>query len=230
VAFDVVALAASAGGLRALQRILGDLPSGFPAAVLVAQHRAADFPDLLPGILGDRTGLPVRSAQQGEAPRGGVVHLAPPGRHLVVRPDGTFCTSRTERVRFVRPSADLLFESVAARYGDRAVAVVLTGMGEDGARGVRSIRRRGGFVIAQDESSSEHFDMPRAAIETARVDLVLPLCRIAFALTALVMGPQAAVVLHPDLGPVGRGLRAVGRRTVREPTRSPVAAVRSAGA
>jgi two-component system chemotaxis response regulator CheB len=89
------------------------------------------------------------------------------------------------------------------------VAVVLTGMGEDGARGVRAIRRRGGFVLAQDESSAEHFDMPRAAIETGRVDLVLPLCRMGFALTALVMGREEAVARHPDPGPVGRALRSV---------------------
>jgi two-component system chemotaxis response regulator CheB len=202
-----MALAASAGGLKALRRILAELPAVFPAAVLVAQHRAADFPDQLHEVLGYHVGLPVRPAEQGDSPRPGVVYVAPAGRHLVVRPDGTFCTSRTERVRFVRPSADLLFESVAAGYGDRAVAVVLTGMGNDGARGVRAVRRSGGFVIAQDESSAEHPEMPRAAVETAGVDLVLPLGRIGFALTALAMGAEAAMALLPDPGLVGRELR-----------------------
>lgn len=210
--FDVVALAASAGGLRALQRILGDLPPGFPAPILVAQHRSADLPDLLPDVLASRTRLRVKRAEQDEPPRPATVYVPPAGRHLVVQPNGTLCVSRTQRVRFVRPSADLLFESVAGRYGARAVAVVLSGRGEDGARGVRPIRELGGFVIAQDESSAEHFSMPRAAIETARVDLVLPLGRIAFALTVLVMGQEAALALHPDPGPVGRGLRQHPRR------------------
>ena len=80
-------------------------------------------------------------------------------------------------------------------------------MGNDGALGIRSIRHRGGFVIAQDETSAAYFDMPRAAIETGWVDLVLPSCRMAFALTALVMGLEMAVALHPDPGPVGRALR-----------------------
>jgi two-component system chemotaxis response regulator CheB len=93
------------------------------------------------------------------------------------------------------------------RTAPRAVGVVLTGMGDDGVRGVRILRRAGGFVIAQDERTSEHFDMPLAAAEIGRVDVVLPLFRIAFALTALVMGREAAVALHPDPGPVGRELR-----------------------
>jgi two-component system chemotaxis response regulator CheB len=229
-AFEVVALAASAGGVKALQRLIAELPAAFPAPLLVVQHRSGDFPDRLHEVLGYRARLPVVRAEAGERPRAGTVHVAPAGRHLVMQPDGTFCTHHSRRVRFVRPSADLLFGSVAAHYGDRAIAVVLTGMGEDGARGVRAVGERGGFVIAQDETSAEYSEMPEAAIRTARVDLVLPLCRIAFALTALVMGAQAAVVLHPEVGPVGRGLRAVGRGTGGEPTRSRGAWIRSAGA
>lgn len=86
--------------------------------------------------------------------------------------------------------------------------MVLTGTGCDGARGARAVRRAGGFVIAQDEATAEHPDMPRAAVEAAAADLVLPLCRVAFALTALVMGVDAAVARHPPPGPVGRRLRA----------------------
>lgn len=207
-AFEAIALAASAGGLKALTRVLSELPADFPAIILAAQHRSADFPDLLPDILAARASLPVQRAEQDDWPRQGTIYVAPAGRHLTVQADGTLCVRRTERVRFVRPSADLLFESVAARYGDRAIAVVLTGMGEDGARGVQVVRRRGGFVLVQDERSAEHFDMPQAAIETGRVDLVLPLCRMAFALTALVMGSEAAMARHPHPGPVGRALRA----------------------
>jgi two-component system chemotaxis response regulator CheB len=114
-AFDVVALAASAGGLRALSRILGELPADFPAAVLVAQHRSGEYPELLADLLASRTALPVKRAEQEELPRPGWVYVAPAGRNLVVQQGGALCVRRTERVRFVRPSADLLFESVAAR-------------------------------------------------------------------------------------------------------------------
>jgi two-component system chemotaxis response regulator CheB len=127
----------------------------------------------------------VRSAATGDRIEGGVVFVAPPGRHLVVGSDGTLCTDRWGKVRHVCPSADLLFESVAESHGGRAIAVVLTGMGSDGARGVECIRRAGGFVIAQDAVTAAHDGMPRSAVETRHVDLVLRLDQIAFALATL---------------------------------------------
>jgi two-component system chemotaxis response regulator CheB len=204
----VVALAASAGGLKALMEILGGLPADFPAPVLIAQHRSAEMPDLLPALLGHRTRLRVKRAEEGEVPKPGVVYTAPAGRHLEVGTSGQLQVWRANRVRFVRPSADLLFESLARTHGGRSVAVVLTGMGDDGARGVRAIRRAAGFVIAQDEDTAEHPEMPRAATATAAVDLVLPLYRVAFALTALVMGAEDAVARHKTPPLVGRQLRA----------------------
>jgi two-component system chemotaxis response regulator CheB len=135
------------------------------------------------------------------------VYTAPVGRHLEVGPAGEFQVWRVEWVRYVRPSADLLFESLSRAHGGRAVAVVLTEMGDDGARGVRAVRRFGGFVIAQDGDEAECPDMPLSATATAAVDLTLPLCRIAFALTALVVGAEAALARHPAPALVGRRLR-----------------------
>jgi two-component system chemotaxis response regulator CheB len=116
----------------------------------------------------------------------------PPNRHLLVNPNGTLSLSQSELVHFVRPSADLLFESVAASYKDRAIAVVLTGTGSDGAMGVRAIKKMSGTVIAQDERTSEFFGMPGAAIQSGNVDVILPLDEIAAALVTLVVRGEDA--------------------------------------
>jgi two-component system chemotaxis response regulator CheB len=182
-AFDVVGVAASAGGLRALRTVISALPEDFPAPIAIVQHLDPRHPSLLSGILGRVTALTVKEAQQGEVMRPGVVYIAPPDRHLLVTANGTLELTRSELVHFVRPSADLLFESLAASFGTRALAVVLTGSGSDGALGLRAIRKMGGRVIAQDEATSEFFSMPDAAIRLGVVDLVLPLDQIAPALT-----------------------------------------------
>jgi two-component system chemotaxis response regulator CheB len=187
---EVVAIASSAGGLRALSAVLAPLPPEFAAAVLVVQHVDPHRPSLMPDILARRTALSVAHARDGEAVEPGRVYVAPPDRHLLANPDGTIALSQTELVHFVRPSADLLFESVAASYRERAVAVVLTGSGVDGAMGVEAIKKMGGTVIAQDEATSEFFAMPNAAIHTGAVDHVLPLDAIAPALVDLVAGAR----------------------------------------
>jgi two-component system, chemotaxis family, protein-glutamate methylesterase/glutaminase len=183
--FPVVAVAASAGGLRALERIFGDLPSGFPAAILVVQHLDRRNPSILAQILARRTSLPVREARDGDCLEPGSIYIAPPDRHLVVGADGRLGLTRGELVHYLRPAADTLFESAAEAFGGRAIAVVLTGTGLDGATGVSAVKRRGGTVIAQDEASSEYFAMPDAAIRTGDVDFVLPLAEIAPKLISL---------------------------------------------
>lgn len=186
-AFDVIALAASAGGLRALSEVLAGLPGEFPAAIVVVQHLDRRHRSLMADILSKRTPLSVRQAEEGDPLSGGKVYIAPPNRHLLVNPDGTLSLSQSELVHFVRPSADLLFESVAASFKDRAVAVVLSGTGTDGAMGVKAIKKMGGTVIAQDERSAEFAGMPCAAMQTGYVDFILPLEEIAPALVTLVV-------------------------------------------
>jgi two-component system, chemotaxis family, protein-glutamate methylesterase/glutaminase len=179
-----VGVAASAGGLRALTTVLSGLPQDFSAAIAIVQHLDPRHPSLMAGILGRATPLMVKEAQEGEALRPGVVFLAPPDRHLLVTASGTVTLTRSELVHFVRPSADLLFESLAASFKERALAVVLTGSGSDGALGLRAIRQMGGRTIAQDEATSEFFGMPDAAIRMGVVDAVLPLEQIGAALLA----------------------------------------------
>lgn len=185
--FDIVALASSAGGFRALTQVLAPLPAGFPVPIVIVQHLDPRHSSLMAQILSRQTQLGVVEAEQGATVKPGCVYVAPPGRHLLVNRDHSMSLTETELVHFVRPSADLLFESVAAAYGNRAIAVVLTGTGKDGSMGVSAIKKVGGTVIAQDERTSEFFGMPFSAIETGNVDFVLPLEDISSALISLVM-------------------------------------------
>ena len=190
-AFDIIALASSAGGLAALSQVLSALPHDFPAAIAVVQHLDPRHRSLMADILSRRTALKVKQAEEGDVLNPATVYIASPNRHLLVNPDGTLSLSQSELVHFVRPSADLLFESVAASYKDRAIAVVLTGSGSDGAMGVQAIKKMNGTVIVQDEKTSEFFGMPAAAINTGNVDFILPLDEIASALVTLVMKGDA---------------------------------------
>lgn len=183
--FSIVTVAASAGGLRALERVLRDLPAAFPAAIMVVQHLDRNHPSILAQLLGRHTQMLVREARDGEPVRPGVIYVAPPDRHLVAGLDGRVVLSRDDLVHYLRPSADRLFESAAVAFGPRTIAVVLTGTGLDGSTGVSAVKRGGGTVIAQDEASSEYFAMPDAAIRTGDVDFVLPLNEIGPKLIAL---------------------------------------------
>jgi two-component system, chemotaxis family, protein-glutamate methylesterase/glutaminase len=184
--FDIVAMAASAGGLNALTLVLGALPRDFPVGILVVQHLDPRHRSLMAEILGRRTPLTVVEARHGDRMRPGTVFVAPPDHHLLVDAEGVLTLTHTELVHFVRPSADLLFESTAASFKERALAVVLSGSGSDGAMGVKAIKKMGGTVIVQDKETSEFFGMPEAALRTGAADFVLPLAEIAPALQTLV--------------------------------------------
>jgi two-component system chemotaxis response regulator CheB len=184
-AFTIVALAASAGGLKALSLILEHLPSDLPVPIVVVQHLDPRHRSLMAGILSRLTELNVKEAEEGDRLVPGMVLLAPPNRHLLVNPDRTVSLSQSELVHFVRPSADLLFESVAASHKDGAIVVVLTGSGNDGSLGLRAVKKMGGTVIVQEPASCEFTGMPDASIQTGHVDFVLPLNDIPAALLTL---------------------------------------------
>jgi two-component system chemotaxis response regulator CheB len=185
-AAQVIAIVASAGGLTALSRILEALPSDLEASLLVVQHLQADRPSHLARILGRHTSLAVEEARAGTVPRNGSVYVAPPGTHLLIGIDRRIALSHLPPLHFCRPSGDRLFASLAASFGPSAIAVVLTGTGCDGAEGAGMVRRGGGTVIAQDESTSEFFGMPGAALRAGAVDRMLPLDDIAHTLRMLV--------------------------------------------
>jgi two-component system chemotaxis response regulator CheB len=185
-AFEVVALAASAHGIEALTKILSSLPADFPAAIVIVQHLSPHHPSWLAQILNRKTPLTVRQAQEADCLSPGAVYVAPPDRHLLVNPDGSLSLTKTEKVHWVRPAAENLFESVAKSYKNKAIAVVLTGGDSDGSAGVQHIKEMGGAVIAQDEATSKAWGMPSAAIATGCVDWILPLDKIAEAIVSLV--------------------------------------------
>lgn len=186
-AFDIVAVAASAGGLNAVSQILSTLPAKFSAAIAIVQHLSPRHPSVMAEILSRRIALKVKQAQEGDTLDPGRVYIAPPDRHLLVN-NGTLSLSYAESVRFLRPCADLLFESVALNYKQRAIALVLSGTGNDGSIGIGYIKKMGGTVIAQDKKTAEFFGMPSNAIQTGNVDLILPLDEISNTLMTLVMG------------------------------------------
>jgi two-component system, chemotaxis family, protein-glutamate methylesterase/glutaminase len=176
--FEIAALAASAGGFAAFSEILSGLPADFPAPVLLLQHLSIRYRSLLPELLARVTSLEVVQAQDRDELLPGRVYVAPPGLHLLVRPDRTLALSDSEPVWFTRPAADRLFKSLPASFGSRAVGVILTGRGCDGAQGIQAIHRAGGTTIAQSPKSCTAAGMPSAAIETGCVDMVLSLQRI----------------------------------------------------
>jgi two-component system chemotaxis response regulator CheB len=175
----VVTIAASTGGPAALARILSTLPLGFDPPVLVVQHIAAGFVDGLAAWLNTTAVLPVRVARDRDALRPGTVYIAPDDHHLAIADRSTIAVSRTPAVGGFRPSGSVLFESAARAFGNSVVAVILTGMGEDGLSGLRAVRTAGGRIIAQDEETSVVFGMPGAAIAAGLADVALPLGAIA---------------------------------------------------
>lgn len=172
--FGIAAIGASAGGVNAITSVLAELPEEFPAPIVIVQHIDPTYECSLAEILQWRCKMKVKEADNGEALTPGIVYIAPPNKHMLVN-NGKIALTITERVHFVRPSIDILFNSVATNFGDRAIAVVLTGTGKDGSAGIKAIKDLKGITIAQDEKTSKNFEMPRAAIDTGAIDFILPI-------------------------------------------------------
>jgi two-component system, chemotaxis family, protein-glutamate methylesterase/glutaminase len=182
---EAVAIASSLGGTAALRRVLGCLDPDQSPPVFLAHHKGWIDPELFIACIERSSRLPIRVAERGQSIERGVAYVAPAGGHLLVSSERRLSIPRWGHVGYVCPSANLLFSSVARVYGDRAVAVVLSGLSSDGAEGARAIRRRGGFVIAQSAASAQRFDMPSAALEAQAVDVLLDADEIGPALRLL---------------------------------------------
>ena len=174
----VVVVGSSAGGLKALELVLGALPTDFPLPIVAVQHRSKESSDAYVDVIGKSTRLPVSDAEDNVPLAAPGVWLGPPDYHVLVEP-GRLALSLEEPVGFSRPSIDVLFESAADAYGPNVIAVLLTGANADGARGLARIKQAGGYAIVQDPHTAESPEMPAAGIARAPVDRVLSLAEIA---------------------------------------------------
>jgi len=175
----LVVIAASTGGPAALARLIPALVPGRDATVVVVQHLPAGYTAALAAQLAEHAAFPVREAQPGDELAPGVVLVAPGDRHLSLARDGRVTLRDDPPVHGVRPAADVTLRAAAQGFGPRVVAVVLTGMGQDGALGAAAVKAAGGRTIAQDRATSTVYGMPRAAVELGAIDEVAPLYRIA---------------------------------------------------
>ena len=196
----VVAIGASTGGPQALQAILPRLPATFALPVVIVQHISAGFAESVIDWLAPQCPLPFQLARAGQVLDRPGIYLAPTGRHLVVQ-GRTIALSDEPPVRGHRPSATILFQSVAASYGAQAIGILLTGMGDDGASGLVALRAAGATTIAQDEASSVVFGMPGAAIARGGAEHILPPHQIpALLLRCATVGKRSPRIPLPSRG------------------------------
>lgn len=183
--YRLLAIGGSAGAIPTLIEILPQLPDGFPIPIVVVQHLPAEWRSRLPEVLGFRTRLRCCWAREGERPQPGSVHVAPPGGNLELTVDGSFTLRPGPKPRMGWPSVDVFLASMAAHVGPDSIAVVLSGMLRDGATGIAAVRRAGGATMVQHPRSAAFPDMPSAAVDLGRADLMRTPAGIAQALEAL---------------------------------------------
>lgn len=184
---DIVVIGASAGGVASLWHLVQGLPTNLPAAIFVVFHISAKYPSLLPKILQSGK-LATVHAVDGTEIEPGHIYVAPPDRHLLIKPHHMQVVFGPKQNRF-RPAIDPLFRTAALAYGERVVGVVLSGALNDGTAGLISIKQQGGIVIAQDPKEAMFSSMPESAIKHADVDYILPVADIASVLVNLANQP-----------------------------------------
>jgi two-component system chemotaxis response regulator CheB len=181
----VLAIACSTGGPQALSKLLQDLPGTFPCPVLIAQHIADGFAKNMVHWLDSVTELKVRLAQEDDRVEAGYVYILPPEQHLIVKSNQRLAAIPRQESDVYHPSCNLLLESVAEVFREKAVGLIMTGMGSDGCRGIELIFRRGGRTLAQDEESSVVFGMNKNAIDRQLIHRTIPLDGLAKVLLSM---------------------------------------------
>jgi two-component system chemotaxis response regulator CheB len=173
--FPIVVMAASTGGPATLMKVIPQFPKDFPGAVILVQHMPGNYTAQFSKQLTEVSQMRVKEAEAGEIIVAGQVYVCPGSHHMRVSPTGRVSLDDGPRIGGYRPCADLTFESATDFAGPMTIGVVLTGMGNDGAKGVQAVRAAGGHTIVQDESTAVIFGMPQEAIQTGAVDQVLPM-------------------------------------------------------
>jgi two-component system chemotaxis response regulator CheB len=186
-------IGSSTGGPKALYQVVPALPADLPAAVLIVQHMPPGFTVSLANRLDQLSGMVVKEAAIGDILYNGVVYLAKGGFHMVVEEGGVIGLNQKPTVCGVRPSVDVTMLSLPGVFGSAVLGVVLTGMGSDGTNGSQHIKRNGGKIIAEDESTCVVWGMPKSVVEAGYADLVFPLPRIANAVVGILKGQEQGV-------------------------------------
>jgi two-component system chemotaxis response regulator CheB len=176
----------SAGGINALTKLLSVLPADFSLPIVIVQHLHPESGHHLPHILGTKSALKIKQADEKELIKKGWVYLAPPNYHLLIEEDFTFSLSLESPVNYSRPSIDVLFESAVYAYRQHLIGIILTGANHDGSLGLKKIKEMGGFTIVQDPKTAEADAMPKSAIASTQIDKILPLQDIGLYLLQLV--------------------------------------------
>jgi two-component system chemotaxis response regulator CheB len=187
---DIFVIGASAGGVSALLTLARALPPDLPAAVLVVLHVGAN-PSVLSSLMTANGKLPAVHAEDGQHVRSGVIHIAPPDRHMLVE-DGVIKLTRDAKEHHARPAIDPLFRSAALAYGPRVIGVVLTGRLNDGTAGLQAVKEGGGVAVVQDPADAAHESMPQSALRSVQVDRCVPLSALGDTLVELVNEPLDA--------------------------------------
>lgn len=185
---DIVVIGASAGGLEGLVQLVDGLPADLPAAIFVVVHLSAKYPSWLPHILQKCGNLPAVHAVDGAPIEFGRIYVAPPDRHLLVKPEYMRVILGPKENRF-RPAIDPLFRTAAVAYGKRVVGIVLSGALNDGTAGLFEIKEQGGVAIVQEPLEALFPSMPQSAIQHVAVDHILPVADIARVLVDLAYEP-----------------------------------------
>ena len=176
--YGAIVIGVSAGGLNAVSFILKKLPADFQLPIIIIQHRNTDQRELLEDILQEKCKMKLKQADEKEKIKDGVIYIAPPDYHLLIENDFTFSLSSDARVKYSRPSIDVLFESASYVYRERLVGIILTGANNDGSDGIIRISKYGGETVAQNPEEAEFPFMPKAAIETGCVKHIFSLADI----------------------------------------------------
>lgn len=171
--YKTIVIGVSAGGLDVLMYIFKNLKDNYPLTIIVVQHLYSNSNSELAEIISLNTGMKVKEINGNEELQSGTIYTAPPDYHILAERDKTVSLYYDEKVNYSRPSIDVLFESAAYVWGKELVGIILTGSSEDGAKGIQTIKKYGGFTIAENPETAEYPFMPASAIKTGCVDKIL---------------------------------------------------------